>query len=73
MTSLAQKTCEKDAVGIVTFVPDWFTSHQSHNCFYYNGIPEFLRKRSMLKVKLLAVKSQDVFVPRHIKSDEGLF
>ena len=51
MTSLAQKTCEKDVVGIVTFVPDWFTSHQSHNCFYYNGIPELLRKRSMLKVK----------------------
>ena len=53
MTSLVQKTCEKDVVGIVTFVPDWFFSHQSHNCFYYNGIPEFLRRRSMLKVKLL--------------------
>ena len=44
-------SCQKDVVGIVTFVPDWFTSHQSHNCLYYNGIPEFLMKRSMLKVK----------------------
>ena len=48
---LCKKICEKDVVGIVTFVPDWFTSHQSHNCLYYNGIPEFLRKCSMLKVK----------------------
>ena len=51
MASFVQKTCEKDVVGIVTFVPDWFTSHQSHNCLYYNGVREFLRKRSMLKVK----------------------
>ena len=29
---------------------DWFTSHQSHNCLYYNGILEFLRKHYMLKV-----------------------
>ena len=28
--------------------PNWFTSHQSHYCLYYNGIPEFVRKRSML-------------------------
>ena len=49
--SFEQKICEKDVVGIVTFVPDWFTSHQSHNCLYYNGIPEFLRKHSILKVK----------------------
>ena len=39
MTSFVQKTCEKDVVGIVTFVPDWFTSHQSQYCLYYNGIP----------------------------------
>ena len=26
--------------------PNWFTSHQSHYCLYYNGIPEFVRKRS---------------------------
>ena len=51
MTSLCKTTCEKDVVGIVTFVPDWFTSHQSHYCLYYNGILRFLRKSSMLKVK----------------------
>ena len=61
MTSFVQKntTCEKDVVGIVTFlprspapvVPDWFTSHQSHYCLYYNGILRFLRKLSMLKVE----------------------
>ena len=28
--------------------PNWSTSHQSHYCLYYNGIPEFVRKRSML-------------------------
>ena len=43
-------THEKD-VGIVTFVPDWLTSHQSHYCLCYNGILRFPRKRSMLKVK----------------------
>ena len=26
MTSFVQKTCEKKVVGIVIFVPDWFTS-----------------------------------------------
>ena len=31
--------------------PNWFTSHQSHYCLYYNGIPEFVRKRSMLTGK----------------------
>ena len=30
--------------------PNWFTYHQSHYCLYYNGIPEFVRKRSMLNV-----------------------
>ena len=44
MTSFVQKkkTCEKDVVGIVTFVPDWFTSHQSHNCLlqWYTGVSE---------------------------------
>ena len=31
--------------------PNWLTSHQSHYCLYYNGIPEFVRKCSMLTVK----------------------
>ena len=31
---LCKKTCEKDVVGIVTFVPDWFTFHQAHCCLY---------------------------------------
>ena len=30
--------------------PNWFTYHQSHYCLYYNGIPEFVRKRSMLNI-----------------------
>ena len=51
MTSFVQKTCEKDVVGIVTFVPDRFTSHQSQYYLYYNGIPGFLRKCSLLNVK----------------------
>ena len=43
MTSFVQKKkSEKDVVGIVTFVPDWFTSHQSHNCLlqWYTGVSE---------------------------------
>ena len=46
MTSFVQKK-KKHAkkiyvVGIVTFVPDWFTSHQSHNCLlqWYTGVSE---------------------------------
>ena len=39
--------------------PYWLSSHQSHYCLYYNGIPEFVRKRSMLTVKLL--KQRKVF------------
>ena len=27
---------------------NWFTSHPSHYCLYYNGLPEFVRKRSLL-------------------------
>ena len=46
------KTREKDVVGIVTFdLIGLLPMHQSHNCLYYNGIPEFGRKRSMLTVK----------------------
>ena len=48
MTTFVQKSIQKNVVGIVPFVPDWFTSHQSHYCLYYNGIPGFLRKGSML-------------------------
>ena len=33
--------------------PNWLTSHQSHYCLYYNGMLEFVRKRSMLTVKEL--------------------
>ena len=33
--------------------PNWFTSHQSHYCLYYNGIPEFVRKCSILTEKKL--------------------
>ena len=29
---------------------NWLSYHQSHYCLYYNGIPEFVRKRSMLNV-----------------------
>jgi len=47
---LCKKTCEKD-VGIVTFVPDWFTFHRAHYCLNYNDIPGFLRTRSVLKNK----------------------
>ena len=39
--------------------PNWFTSHQSHYCLYYNGIPEFVRKRSMLTVRQL--KQRKIF------------
>ena len=48
---LCQKKMRKDVFKIATFVPDWFTSHQSHYCLYYNAIPEFVRKLSMVKVK----------------------
>ena len=51
MTLFVQKTCEKDVVGIVTFLPDWFTSHKSQYYLYYNGILGFLRKCSLLNVK----------------------
>ena len=33
--------------------PDWFTSHQSHYCLYYNGISEVLRKSLMLTAKTM--------------------
>ena len=55
-----KKKCKKHVVGIVTFdLANWFTSHQSHYCLYYNGIPEFVRKRSMLPVRQL--KQRKIF------------
>ena len=45
---------EKDVVGIVTFDLIGFnTSHQETNCIIilHYGIPEFMRKRSMLTFK----------------------
>ena len=39
--------------------PNWFTYHQSRYCLYYNGIPEFVRKRTMLTIKLL--KQRKIF------------
>ena len=38
---------------------NWFTSHQSHYCLYYNSIPEFVRKRLMLTEKYL--KQREIF------------
>ena len=51
MTSFVKKTREKDVVGIVTF--DLIGLLCTNNIIaynYYNGIPEFVRKRSMLTV-----------------------
>ena len=52
MSFVTKKKREKD-VGIVTFdLPgNWFSSHQSHYCLYYSGIPEFVRKSLVLTVK----------------------
>ena len=35
---------------------NWFTSHQSHYCVYYNGIPPFVRKCSILTVKIAQIR-----------------
>ena len=51
MTSFVKKTREKDVVGIVTF--DLIGLLRTNNIIaynYYNGIPEFVRKRSLLTV-----------------------
>ena len=59
MTSfLGKKTCRKDVVLIVTFdlIIYWFTSHQSHYCLYYNGIPEFVSKCFNIKRKIAQTK-----------------
>ena len=52
MTSFVKKYARKRSCWNCNIWPNWFTSHQSHcNCLYYNGIPEFVRKRSVLTVK----------------------
>ena len=47
MTQNAQKRC----CWHCNIWPDWFTSHQSHYCLYYNGIPEVFEKCLMLTAK----------------------
>ena len=50
MTSfLGEKKARKRCCFNCNIWPNWFTSHQSHYCLYYNGIPEVVRKRSMLR------------------------
>ena len=49
MTSFVQKTCEKDVVGIVKFVPDWLTSYQSHYCLYFILLHEKLLQFDWLR------------------------
>ena len=43
---LGEKKARKRCCFNCNIWPNWFTSHQSHYCLYYNGIPEFVRKRS---------------------------
>ena len=68
-----KKACEKDVVGIVTFVPDWFTYHQSHYCLHYNGILRFWgnvrcwKLNSSNKAKYLKFHWQRVKSTRHCK------
>ena len=60
MTSFVKKTREKDVVGIVTF--DLIGLLRTNNIIaynYYNGIPEFVRKRSMLTMTWL--KQHNIF------------
>ena len=46
-----KKNARKRCCFNCNILPNWFTSHQSHYCLYYNGIPEFVRKYSMLTEK----------------------
>ena len=50
MSFVEKKNVRKRCCWNCNIWPNWFTSHQSHYCLYYNGIPEFVRKRSMLNV-----------------------
>ena len=56
-----KKTHEKDVVGIVTFDLTGLltTNHIYIYCLYYNSIPAFARKRTMLTIKLL--KQRKIF------------
>ena len=52
MTSfLGEKTREKDVVLIVTFDLIGLLPPITNYCLYYNGIPEFARKRALLTEK----------------------
>ena len=51
VASYAKKICEKDVVGIVTFVPDWFTSHQSHNCLNITMVYQSFVSKETFNVK----------------------
>ena len=56
MTSFVKKTAQKRFCWNCNIWPYWLTSHQPHYClhvYYYNGIPEFVRKCLMLTVKRL--------------------
>ena len=48
---LGKKKAQKRCCFNCNIWPNWFTSHQSHYCLYYKGIPEFVRKCSMLTEK----------------------
>ena len=53
MSFVEKKNVRKRCCWNCNIWPNWFTSHQSNYCLYYNGIPEFVRKRSMSTVKQL--------------------
>ena len=56
-----KNTREKDVVGFVTFDLTGLltTNHIYIYCLYCNSIPEFVRKRTMLTIKLL--KQRKIF------------
>ena len=51
ITSFVKKKKVWKRCSLLESWPNWFTSHQSHYCLYYNGIPEFVRKRLTITVK----------------------
>ena len=51
ITSFVKKKRGKRCCWNCNIWPNWFSSHQSYYCLYYNGLPEIVRKRSMLPVK----------------------
>ena len=56
---LCKKNARKRCCWNCNIWPNWFTSHQSYCCLYYNGLPEIVRKRSMSTVK--QVKQRKIF------------